>query len=354
MTETILDVWPPLPPAVWLRRPAALLPFPLREPGCVLFARARHALWHAVAALGLVPGDEVLVPAYHHGSEIEALVRRGLVPRFYGGDERLEPLEDELASLTGERTRALYVVHTLGFPQEGARWRRWCDARGLLLIEDAAQAWLATRDGTPVGSHGDAAIFCVYKTVGVPDGGALLVAAPPPVPDTAETLGAAGVARRHAAWAAARAPLVARAVERRPPRPYDAATDFDLGDPSSPAAPLTRALLPRLVGVDVAAARRERYARLLERLGSRVPAPFETLPGGASPFACPVEVDRKAEALARLRDRGIRALDLWSVPHPLLHPGDFPAVARRRAHVIGLPVHQELGAADLQRVAASL
>ena len=48
-----------------------------------------------------------------------------------------------------------------------------------MLIEDAAQAWLATRDGTPVGSHGDLAFFCLYKSVGLPEGAALVMRSPP-------------------------------------------------------------------------------------------------------------------------------------------------------------------------------
>ncbi len=58
--------------------------------------------------------------------------------------------------------------HVLGFPRDAATWRRWCDDRGLLLIEDADQAWLATVDGQPVGSLGDLSIFCPYKTLPLP------------------------------------------------------------------------------------------------------------------------------------------------------------------------------------------
>ncbi len=136
-------------------------------------------MWNGVERLGLVAGDEVLMPAYHHGSEVEAVSRRGVQCRFYEGDERLEPTEPELNALLGARTRALYLIHYQGFPQDAARWRRWCDERGLMLIEDVAQAWLATRDGTPVGSHGDLAFFCLYKSVGLPEGAALVMRSPP-------------------------------------------------------------------------------------------------------------------------------------------------------------------------------
>jgi dTDP-4-amino-4,6-dideoxygalactose transaminase len=129
----------------------------------VLFERARHGLWHGLRALGLGDDDEVLVPAYHHGSEIEALVRAGLTCRFYEASEGLAPDERELEALLGPRTRALHLIHYLGFPQEATRWRAWCEERGLFLIEDAAQAWLGSLEGRPLGSFGDIAIFCLYK-----------------------------------------------------------------------------------------------------------------------------------------------------------------------------------------------
>ena len=64
----------PLPPTGLVRPAREPLPFPLSEPGCRVFSKGRHALHAGVAALGLVEGDEVLMPAYSHGSEVEALV----------------------------------------------------------------------------------------------------------------------------------------------------------------------------------------------------------------------------------------------------------------------------------------
>ena len=117
---------PPLSLGVYTRPSADRVPFPLDKPGCVLFERARHGLWHGLRALGLVGDDEVLVPAYHHGSEIEAFVRAGLTCRFYEATEALAPDERELEALLGLRTRALHLIHYLGFAQDAPRWRGWC------------------------------------------------------------------------------------------------------------------------------------------------------------------------------------------------------------------------------------
>lgn len=352
MTGRWIDPWPPLPPDAWLRGREEKLPFPLGADGCRLYALARHGLWHGVRALGVQPGDEVLVPAYHHGSEVETLVRLGLRVAFYGGDARLAPDESELDALAGPRTRALHLVHYLGFPQELQRWRSFCDARGWRLFEDAAQSWLATCDGAAVGTVGDLAIFSLYKTFGLPDGAALLCAAALPESTGADGhRGIGAVAELHARWMAQRLPVHRRTVPD--PASYDAAADFALGNPGSCPSRLTAALLPRVVDVGAPAARRAHYRMLLDALSDRVPPPFAELPDGASPWMFPVQVADKDDVAERLARAGIGAVKLWSIPHPSLDVGRFPDAARRRDTTIGLPVHQELRPAELERITAA-
>jgi hypothetical protein len=354
-TAPVLVAMPPLSPAVWVRRARAALPFPLDEAGCRLFARARQGLVHGVRALEMGPGDEILAPAYHHGSEIEALVSTGVTCRFYDLDERLEPDEATLEALLSARTRALQIVHYLGFPQDAVRWRRWCDARGLHLIEDAAHAWLSSVGGRPTGSFGDVSIFCLYKTVGVPDGGALLCRRPAPGPRGRPAVAPLRLALEHALWLVTRSPALSRlatALHRR--RSYDPAADFAIGEPR-PASFATRLVLPRVADPGVAERRRANYEQLAAGLPpDLVPGAFRAVPPAACPFVLPVGVRDKPWVLAELRRAGIRALDLWSVPHPSLPDGGFPRSAALRRHIVGLPVHQELTARDIDRIAATV
>lgn len=347
-----LAVWPPLPPALYLRRPPAP-PFPLGAPGAVLFARARHGLYVGVQALGLMPGDEVLVPAYHHGSEVEALLRAGIRVIFYEATDTLAPDEGELEALVGSQTRALYLIHYLGFPQDAARWRRWCDDRQLLLMEDAAQAWLADVDGQPVGSLGDLAVFCLYKTYGLPDGAVLLLRRGTVTAGPSQSAGLFALARRHVAWLAGRsAPVAAilRPLEHhlQHDEEYRPEEDFALGTAQQPS-PATRFLLRRC-DPGAAARRRAHYVGLLDRLGESVSRPFDELPAGAAPFAFPLTSTNKAELLERLARAGVNGLDFWSVPHPSLPVAQFPGAAARRASTVLLPVHQELRVADIERI----
>ena len=333
-----------------------MLPFPVGEEGCRLFSLGRHALWHGLRALPLNPGDAVLAPAYHHGSEIEVLVRLGLECRFYRHTERLEPDEDHLAALLDARVRALHLTHYLGWPQNGERWRRWCDERGLALVEDAAMAWLAEHPEGPVGSHGDVAIFCLYKTFGLPDGAALLARRSPGATREDGPLQLRGVAELHLAWLlqrAAVAPLPDNGRRADEAERYDPAGDFALGAPDTPMGAATRRLLPRLADRTTAGRRRANARILLEELLDLTSPPFDYVPDGAAPFVFPVRAHDKHAMLSRLARYGIEALDLWSVPHPTLPADEFEEAAARRATTVGLPVHQELAPQDLERVIAA-
>jgi dTDP-4-amino-4,6-dideoxygalactose transaminase len=350
-----LTAWPPLPPSVYLRRPAVQLPFPLDRDDCRIVAWGRHAVWHGVRALGLRPGEELLMPAYHHGSEVQAVLESGLVPRFYDSDERLEPRQEELEAMITPRTKALHLTHYLGFPQNARRWREWCDKRGLLMIEDAAQAWLARVGSDPVGSFADLSFFCLYKSFGVPEGAAVLCTPPLERRRYDPRLGTWELIRKHGAWLAGRSAVISGVVAavQRSPR-NDAVTEFELRDPASMPWRATMFLLHRIVDPRAAERRRLNYRDLLSRVRARVPPPFDRLTEGASPLAFPVAVPDKRAVIKRLSKANVNALDFWSYPHPALPQAGFPEAEARRASTLALPVHQELRTTDLARMAAEL
>ena len=349
-----VSVWAPLPPSAWIRRPSQPPPFPLGTTGWRLYEVGRDAVWHGVRALGLGEGDQVLSPAYHAGPDVEAMLRAGIEVRFYAGGADLEPSADELEGLVGPRTRALYLVHYLGFAQDAARWRAWCDERGLMLLEDAAQSWLSTRNGVPVGSFGDLALWSVYKMVPTPDGALAVCREPLPGPEQPGGTSAAKLIHMHGAWLGQRWGWLRRVRgSREDPAEFDATAHNDLADPDAPAARTTLYLMRRLGGVRVAKARRANYGRLLEALGDHVPAPFNRLPEGACPWFFPVGAEDRAGMLEHLAARGIGAMEVWSEPHAALDPSEFPEAARRRAATLALPVHQHLRAADVERIAAA-
>jgi dTDP-4-amino-4,6-dideoxygalactose transaminase len=306
--------------------------------------------------LGLPPDSVVLVPAYHCGSEVEALTRAGVECRFYEGSASLEPDEDELAQLLDERVAALYLIHYLGFPQDVLRWRQWCDAHDVLLIEDVAQGWLGTIGGRPIGSLGDASIFTFYKTLGLPDGAALLFRDGLDGLAQRGALGLGMVGVRHAEWLLARSALLTDLDARLRPalkhvrRAVDPPTSVDAGTFDSPPARTTRFLLPRLIEGAILARRRQNYERLLTELGDVVAGPFARLPAGACPWAFMVETEDKQSLMNRLLLQRIHAIDFWWQPHSALPAHRFPQASALRARLVGIPVHQELRERDLARL----
>jgi hypothetical protein len=135
--------------------------------------------------------------------------------------------------------------------------------------------------------------------------------------------------------------MVGRLVQRvRGTRARAADDDFSLGEPTLRPYAATRWVLARVADTDAARVRRAHYAQLAARLGERVPPDFLPLPPGASPLALPIVSADKPQLIARLAALGIRALTLWTRPHPALRVACFPHAARLRAALVGLPVHQ--------------
>jgi dTDP-4-amino-4,6-dideoxygalactose transaminase len=359
-------LWPGLLSPLTAERPP---PFPLGAPRVTCFYFARNAVFHTVRLLGLA-GREVLVPAYHHGVEIAALVAAGAVPRFVRVDARMRLDLGDLAAKVGPRTGAIYVIHYAGFPQPMDEVRAVASRAGLPVVEDCALALLSADGTRALGSMGEIGIFCFYKTLPVPNGGALVVnargvasAAPTPagaplgstlahaagalVANAAYRLGEAGVALRLAARGASRA--VRRATGLRPIS--TGTSRFDLGAVHLGMSRLTEVIARRVDAAAVVAARRRNYFLLLGRLRERVPPVFAELPAGVSPLFYPLLCEDKARVKARLAARGIETVDFWRRGHPLCPTGDFPEVAALRRRVLELPVHQDLSPEDMAFVA---
>ncbi|HEY0095735.1 MAG TPA: DegT/DnrJ/EryC1/StrS family aminotransferase, partial [Archangium sp.] len=154
------------------RHPSGFMPFSASNVRWFYFAR--NAVWTTVKMLGLDKG-EVLMPAYHHGVEVEAVVDAGATPRFYRVGSRWDVDLEDVERKIGPKTKALYLIHYAGFPGPVDEMRRIADKHGLPLIEDCALSLLSADGSVPLGTTGDIGIFCLYKTLPMPHGGALTV-----------------------------------------------------------------------------------------------------------------------------------------------------------------------------------
>ncbi|MBF0213583.1 MAG: DegT/DnrJ/EryC1/StrS family aminotransferase [Magnetococcales bacterium] len=123
------------------------------------------ALEIALQALGIGPGDEVIVPAMTAFASVLAVIRAGATPVLADIDEEtaLLSLESVRRVISG-RSRALMVVHLYGRLERMNAWVSFCHDHGLVLIEDCAQAHLASRNGAVAGSFGRVGAFSFYPT----------------------------------------------------------------------------------------------------------------------------------------------------------------------------------------------
>ena len=124
------------------------------------------------------PGDEVIMPSYTFTSTANAFVLRGATPVFV--DIRPDTLnldETLVEAAVTPRTRAIVPVHYAGVGCEMDAMLEIAQRRGLMVIEDAAQAYGATYRGRPLGSFGELACLSFHETKNVisGEGGALLV-----------------------------------------------------------------------------------------------------------------------------------------------------------------------------------
>ena len=331
----------------------------------------RVALYHGLPSLELPVGSTILVPSYHQGVEIDTLLAAGYRLRYYRLNEILAIDLRDVERRLDATVSALYVTHYFGFPQPIAAVRGFCEAHGLRLIEDCALSLFSRHDdGTWLGSHGDLALFSVYKTLALPHGGfavtkgELRATTLRPVPQastlvqtidlvqqTLRATGWAGVDR----WAARVSRGLSRLLHWNRRRTISSGgASFDRELLAYGVSRWVLALM-RLVDRDrVVARRRANFARLAARLRGHLPCPFPELPAGTCPLFFPVMVPDKTRFQADLAALGVESVNLWDAPHPTCPAHLAAEVSHWRRHCLELPIHQELDGATVDRVATAV
>jgi 8-amino-3,8-dideoxy-alpha-D-manno-octulosonate transaminase len=139
-------------------------------------ASGTAAVFTALAACGVGAGDEVIVPPFTFVADIECVLWLGAVPVFAEVDATLCLDPASVAAAITPRTKAVLVVHMCGSMGRIDALEELCRRRGVLLIEDAAQAMGATYGGQPLGTFGRAGVFSFdfVKTMTCGEGGAIV------------------------------------------------------------------------------------------------------------------------------------------------------------------------------------
>jgi dTDP-4-amino-4,6-dideoxygalactose transaminase len=318
----------------------------------LLTTSCTHALELALLALGIGPGQEVICPSFTFVSTANAILRVGATPVFAEIEESTLGLDPrDVERRITPRTAALLPVHYAGVAPDMEALGALATARGLRVVEDAAQGLDATYRGRALGTLGDAGGLSFHETKNITcgEGGALVVEDPA---------------------LAARAEIIREKGTNRSAflrGEVDKYTWVAEGSSYILADVLAALLDAQLDKLDEIQARRARVtARYREGLsdwartrGVRLPpADDEERQGNHHLFYLlfPTAQGRDA-AMAALREKGVLAtfhyVPLHSSPHgrALGHGGlSLPVTDRVASTLLRLPLHPLLTEADVARV----
>ena len=142
----------------------------------LLMTSGHAALASALVAMGIGPGDQVIVPAYTYIATAMAVLEAGAIPVIAEVDETLTLDPRDFEKKITDRTRAVIPVHIQGFPCRMDEICRISGTRGIAVLEDACQADGGSFGGKRLGTIGDAGAlsFNYFKIITAGEGGALL------------------------------------------------------------------------------------------------------------------------------------------------------------------------------------
>jgi perosamine synthetase len=170
--------------------------------GATSVSNGTVALHLALTALGIGPGDEVIVPTLTYVASVNSIIQTGATPVFVDsleGTLQIDPASVRTAIT--KRTRAVMPVHLYGHPCDMDSLVKICDEFKLLMVEDAAEAFGSRWKGRFVGTFGDVATFSFFgnKTITTGEGG-MVVARNPNVLETCRHLKSQGVSKDREYW----------------------------------------------------------------------------------------------------------------------------------------------------------
>jgi dTDP-4-amino-4,6-dideoxygalactose transaminase len=303
---------------------------------CVGVASGTAAITIALRASGIGRGDEVIVPAHTYIASALGVVHAGATPVFCDVEDGTGLIDPTAAAAAvTERTAALLAVHLYGQVCDLDALGALAGRRGLLLLEDAAQAHGATWRGDRAGSLGASAAFSFYPTKNLGalgDGGALCTSD-------------ADVARRarelrHVGQRAKGVHVVTGYNERL----------------DELQAAFLRVKLPYLDGWN--ARRRRHAAAYLERLDGCVQTLEERVDSPCVFHLFPIRTPDRDKIARRLSAVGVQTGVHYSPTVPDQPPfrgacrlGDAPAARSWAATELSLPMAPELSDAEIRRVA---
>ena len=309
----------------------------VEDRACVAVNSGTSALHLGLLAAGIGAGDEVIVPSFSFAATANSVALTGAQPVFVDIDPVTFCVDpDAAAAAVTPRTAALMPVHLYGHPAPMDALADLARRHGLLLVEDAAQAHLASWQGRPVGALGALAAFSFYPTKNMTTGeGGMVVAADEGVARRVRLLRNQGMEQRY------RNEVVGFNARM---------TDI--------AAAIGRVQLTRLEGWT--AQRRVNAAELDRGLAGIEGLTIPAVAAGATHayHQYTVRVPRRDEVQSALSAEGIGTGVYYPTPIHRLPSFrlelDLPETECAAEEVLSLPVHPALADGDIARICSAL
>lgn len=302
------------------------------------------ALHLALVALGVEPGDEVILPTVTYVATANAVAYCGATPVLVDvlpGTMNLDPAQLE-AAIT-PKTKGVISVHLYGIPADVHAINALCAKHGLFHLEDAAESHGATVGGRPVGSFGDAAIFSFFgnKIVTTGEGG-VVTSNSDDLTDRLRLLRGQGMDPHRRYWF----PVIGYNYRM-----------------TNIQAAIGVAQLERLD--EILAIRRTIAARYAENLVAlsdeldevEIPDGVGTVPWLQNVFLKDADAPRRDAVMTQLSSLGIDSRPVFYPMHVLpayASTSPFPVADDWSARGISLPLHTALSLHDVDRVCAAL
>jgi len=143
---------------------------------CIAVSSGTSALLCSLAALGVGPGDEVIVPGYTFIASVSSIILSRAIPVLAEIDESLNIDPEDIRRKITDKTKAIMPVHMLGNPCNMDEIMKISEEHNLYVIEDCCQAAGARYKGRSVGTIGHIGAFSLnhFKTITAGDGGMLI------------------------------------------------------------------------------------------------------------------------------------------------------------------------------------
>jgi dTDP-4-amino-4,6-dideoxygalactose transaminase len=308
----------------------------------VALGNGTDALWAALIAFGVGPGDEVITVPNTFIATAEAISFCGARPVFVDIDEKTYTMDPGLLqrAITG-RTKAVIPVHLYGQTADMDAIRDIAGKHGLAVIEDACQAHGARYQGRPAGSIGDAGCFSFYP---------------------GKNLGACGEAGAVVTNSERAAQTMRMFREHGQPKKYHhEIIGWNCRMDGIQAAALSVKLRRLPAWVQARRAHARQYDRLLAGVPGIV-APREAWYATHAYHIYALRACRRDELIARLAERGITAGIHYPVPlhltgayaHLGYGRGSFPVSELVASDLVSLPMYPELTDGQIEHVARAV